>query len=65
VAGEVADHHVLARGELEVIALRLTRADNYTAKGLTVPSGGEFRVYVKASGKNQESENITSRWAKI
>jgi hypothetical protein len=38
---------------------------NYTAKGLTVPSGGEFRVYVKASGENLISENITSKWAKI
>ncbi len=38
---------------------------NYTAKGLTVPSGEKFRVYVQALGKNLGSENITSEWAKI
>ena len=38
---------------------------NYTAKGLTVPSGGKFRVYVQAFGENLGSENITSEWAKI
>jgi hypothetical protein len=38
---------------------------NYTAKGLTVLSGGKFRVYVQTLGENLESENITSEWAKI
>lgn len=38
---------------------------NYTAKGLTVPAGEKFRVYVQASGENLVSENITSEWAMI
>lgn len=38
---------------------------NYTAKGLTVPAGEKFRVYVQASGENMVSENITSDWAMI
>ena len=38
---------------------------NYTAKGLTIPSGEKFRVYVQASGKNMASENVTSEWVKI
>lgn len=38
---------------------------NYTAKGLTVPSGKKFRVYVQALGENVVSENVTSKWAKI
>lgn len=38
---------------------------NYTAKGLTVPAGKKFRVYVQASGENMISENITSEWAMI
>ncbi|RXA16803.1 hypothetical protein EQO05_13355 [Methanosarcina sp. MSH10X1] len=38
---------------------------NYTANGLKVPGGGNFRVYVQASGENFLSENITSEWAKI
>jgi hypothetical protein len=38
---------------------------NYTAKGLIVPSGEKFRVYVQASGKNMASENVTSEWVKI
>lgn len=38
---------------------------NYTAKGLTIPAGKKFRVYVQSSGENFGSENITSEWAKI
>lgn len=38
---------------------------NYTAKGLTVPAGEKFRVYVQASGENMVSENITSDWTMI
>lgn len=38
---------------------------NYTAKGLTVPAGKKFRVYVQASGENLVPENITSEWAMI
>ncbi len=38
---------------------------NYTAKGLTVPAGEKFRIYVQAFGENLVSENITSEWAKI
>ncbi|HNW37634.1 MAG TPA: hypothetical protein PKJ75_02135, partial [Methanosarcina vacuolata] len=38
---------------------------NYTAKGLTVPAGKKFRVYVQASGEDLVPENITSAWAMI
>ncbi|MDD2339578.1 MAG: hypothetical protein PHG79_04775 [Methanosarcina sp.] len=38
---------------------------NYTAKGLKVPAGEKFRVYVQAFGENLVSENITSKWTKI
>lgn len=38
---------------------------NYTAKGLKVPAGEEFRVYVQAFGENFVSENVTSDWARI
>ena len=38
---------------------------NYTAKGLIVPAGENFRVYVQAFGENLASENITSKWTKI
>ena len=38
---------------------------NYTARGLTVPSGKKFRIYVQAFGENLVSENLTSEWAKI
>jgi hypothetical protein len=38
---------------------------NYTAKGLTVPAGEKFRIYVQAFGENVVSENITSEWAKV
>lgn len=38
---------------------------NYTAKGLKVPAGKKFRVYVQTFGEDLVSENITSEWAKI
>jgi hypothetical protein len=38
---------------------------NYTAKGLIVPAGENFRIYVRASGENIVSEKITSKWVKI
>ena len=38
---------------------------NYTAKSLIVPAGENFRIYVRASGENMISENITSEWVKI
>jgi len=38
---------------------------NYTAKGLIVPAGEKFRVYVQTSGENMVPENITSEWAVI
>jgi hypothetical protein len=38
---------------------------NYTAKSLIVPAGENFRIYVRASGENITSENITSEWVKI
>jgi hypothetical protein len=38
---------------------------NYTAKSLIVPAGENFRIYVRASGENMKSENITSEWVKI
>lgn len=46
-------------------AIKPEEVFNYTAKGLTVPAGENFRVYVQASGKNLISENITSEWAMI
>lgn len=38
---------------------------NYTARGLIIPAGKTFRVYVQAKGENFISENITSDWVTI
>jgi hypothetical protein len=38
---------------------------NYTAKGLKIPAGEEFRIYVQAFGENFVSEDVTSDWARI
>ncbi|MDR7665905.1 hypothetical protein RG963_08995 [Methanosarcina sp. Z-7115] len=38
---------------------------NYTAKSLIVPAGESFRIYVRASGEDMVSENLTSEWVKI
>lgn len=49
--------------ESSPVTIEPERVYNYTAKGLTVPAGEKFRVYVQASGENSISENITSEWA--
>ncbi|ALK04536.1 MAG: hypothetical protein ACHQXK_08685 [Methanosarcina thermophila] len=38
---------------------------NYTAKGLKIPAGKEFRIYVQAFGENFVSEDVISDWARI
>lgn len=40
-------------------------AYQFTAKGLRVPGGRTFRVYVRALGENLFSEEITSEWVSI
>jgi hypothetical protein len=51
--------------ESSPIAIEPEEIYNYTAKGLKVPAGEKFRVYVQAFGENLVSENVTSDWAKI
>ncbi|AKB77068.1 hypothetical protein MSHOH_0585 [Methanosarcina horonobensis HB-1 = JCM 15518] len=40
-------------------------AYHFTAKGLRVPGGKTFRVYVRTVGENLFSEEITSEWVSI
>jgi hypothetical protein len=51
--------------ESSPIAVDPEEVYNYTAKGLKVPAGEKFRVYVQAFGENPVSENVTSEWARI
>ncbi|MGB9941125.1 hypothetical protein [Methanosarcina sp.] len=51
--------------ESSPVAIEPEEVYNYTAKGLTVPAGEKFRVYVQVFGENLVSEDITSEWAKI
>lgn len=51
--------------ESPMVAIEPEDVYNYTAKGLKVPAGEVFRIYVQAFGENFVSENVTSEWARI
>jgi hypothetical protein len=57
--------HVWDRVESSPVTLKPEETYNYIAKGLVVPSGKNFRVYVQATGDNLISENITSEWVSV
>ncbi|MPN64979.1 hypothetical protein SDC9_212758 [bioreactor metagenome] len=51
--------------ESDPVIIEPEEAYQFTAKGLRVPGGKSFRVYVQASGENLLSEEITSEWVSI
>ncbi|HWR25517.1 MAG TPA: hypothetical protein VN278_04695 [Methanosarcina sp.] len=57
--------HVWDKVENSPVTLKPEEVYNFTAKGLVVPSGKNFRVYVQSTGDNLISQNITSEWVKI
>ena len=66
VALQVADKiNVWDEVKSPPMTLEPKEACDYTAKGLIVPAGENFRIHVRAFGENMVSENITSEWVKI
>jgi hypothetical protein len=61
----VDEMDVWDKAESSSMTVEPEEACNYAAKGLTVPAGKTFRVYVQAQGENLLSENITSEWVTI
>jgi len=51
--------------ESDPVIIEPEEAYQFTAKGLRVPGGKTFRVYVQAIGENLLSEEITSEWVSI
>ncbi|BBL66660.1 hypothetical protein [Methanosarcina mazei] len=51
--------------ESDPVIIEPEGAYQFTAKGLRVPGGRTFRVYVRALGENLFSEEITSEWVSI
>lgn len=51
--------------ESDPVIIEPEEAYQFTAKGLRVPGGKSFRIYVQASGENLLSEEITSEWVSI
>lgn len=51
--------------ESDPVIIEPEEAYQFTAKGLRVPGGRTFRVYVRAMGENLFSEEITSEWVTI
>lgn len=51
--------------ESDPVIIEPEEAYKFTAKGLRVPGERTFRVYVKATGENLLSEEITSEWISL